>query len=934
MRNMDPLRIIPLLLTTVLSLHGSSQPGTLDPTFGTGGQVLTDIGNGNDYFRAIVVQPDGRIVSAGGTEYLASMWGCFALMRHNTDGTLDDDFGGDGIVSTNINAGDAAWSTYVGNNSAVTDLALLPDGRLLAVGRSFTVISGSGWNRLAMARYMADGSPDPSLNTNGWMVELGLGCVDAFVAVMDDGRYVVAAAHGFGDFNVLRYNPDGTRDTSFGGDGHITHQVGTGGNQVRGVGVMADGRIIVGGSYFNSVDNDEYLVRFDPDGSVDSTYNGTGVVTSAPGIYNDDLNDMIVHDDGSVVIAGTTMPPGGVTQWLLQRFLPDGSPDPTFAGTGTLIHPVAPDGGDLRSIAERSDGEFLVTGSRYIAGSSEALSAAFTTQGALITAYGVAGYCAFPVTPHVLYPNSIALGANDQAAVVGRISIDGGNVVFDAGVVSITPTGTLETLFNGTGTVMQDLGIGGDIGMATAMQPDGKLVTASRTQWGGMLSMAVSRYGTDGTPDATFGNGGSSIVSMDSPLCIAVQPDGKILVGVDYAFALYRLNTDGSLDLTFNGIGWAAIYDFLGSSDQGAVRRIIVQPDGKILAAGFAGVFPQINKAFALARFNPDGSLDTGFGGDGKVVTDLAFSNWEEIDDMALMPDGRIVVTGYAITAEGFVAARYEPDGDPDPTFGGGDGVINHLIGPGYWGRSKRLALRTDGRILLAGYSQLDADPLDFDIVLMQLLTNGTLDAGFGTGGKVIMDIGASMQEITGLALQSDGKALAAGYANFGSTDDFLLLRYDITGQLDASFGTAGMVTTDFGPFADHGHGLLIQPDGKAVVTGFAVTSSDIDVALARYELGTINGIPEPGTVEMNVHVWPSPLTPSSVASFTLAEPATVSARLFDAQGRLALVLMTDRTLAAGAHRIALDGAQRLSHGIYTLILRSTIGFAEVNVVR
>jgi len=925
---------IMLLPASILWAAAHAQPGALDPTFGSGGKVLTDIGYGNVRFDPVVVQPDGRIVSAGGTEYLYSIWGCFTLMRHNIDGTLDSGFGNGGIVSTNLNAGDPGWNSYVGNNSKVTDLALLPDGRLLAVGRSFTVVSGSGWNRLAMARYLTDGSLDPSFGTNGWLVDLGLNCLDAYVALMDDGRFVVAAAHGSGEFHVLRYNADGTPDASFDGDGHITHQVGTGGNTVCGTGILADGRIVVGGSVYNGTDDDAYLVRFDADGAVDSTYNGTGVITSAPGIYEDLLNDMIVHDDGTVIAVGSTVLTTWVTQWFLQRYLPDGTPDPGFGTGGTVIHEIGPDGGDLQAVAERSDGEIIVTGSRVVVGggSSEQLSAAFTAQGVLDIAYGAGGYCVFNFAPDVLYPGGIALGVNDQAAVAGSVSIDGMNWIYEAGVVSISSNGTLDPVFNGTGFTVQNSGIGGDLGHAVARQPDGKLLVASETQMDGATHAVVTRYLSDGSIDPSFGTNGSAQLPSNRPLCIAVQPDGKILIGIDYMFTIYRLNGDGTIDLGFNGLGFVTIMDFLGSNNIGAVRGIAVQPDGKVVAAGFAGIVG-IDKSFALARFNPDGSLDPGFGGDGKVVTDLMFASWEEIDDMALMPDGRIVVTGYAQTAVGFVVVRYEPDGDPDPTFGGGDGIINHSV-TGYNSRSKSIALRTDGRILLAGYTQEDLDPSNFDIALMQLLANGSLDASFGTGGHVIMDIGATMQEITGLVLQADGKALVAGYAIFGGNDDFVLLRYGIDGQLDNSFGTGGVVTTDFGPYAERGHDLLIQPDGKAVVVGFAVTQSDLDIALARYDLGTIIGVPDLPAPAPDLQVWPSPLAPSSVASYTLGMPASVNMGLFDAQGRLALELLSSERMPMGTHRISLAGAQRLSPGPYTLVLRTAEGAAKVMLVR
>ena len=923
---MNTLRCTLLISVMGYSLFLFAQPGSLDPTFGTGGRVLSNLGHGNERMNAVVVQPDGKVVSGGHANYLYSFTGAFLLTRYTSDGILDTDFGSDGIVSTAINAGDIGWDVSNGSDSEISDLVLLPDGRILAVGRSFTFINSSGLNRLALAMYNADGSLDTGFGNNGWVVDLDVYSVNAYADVLDDGRIVVACS-GYGPCNVLRYLANGDRDTSFDGDGLLPVQVNAYPHEVRGMAVLPDGRIVVGGYVYNGTDEDIFLVRLNSDGTPDLTFNGTGSLLSAPGIAADHLNDMVVEEDGTVTLAGSTVLGEWITNFLVQRFLPDGTPDASFGIDGTTTLDPGQWGGQLAAIDRMSDGSYVVAGS-----AEGTVAAHLSASGQWDNGFGTAGLCAINVSPHRLDATDIAVDQQDRAMVVGGVSLNSGNIDFDAGVACVTGAGVLDVTFSVDGTDVMDPNIGGDLGMAIAQQPDGKLVVAAESQQGSSTAMVVARYLTDGTPDPTFGTNGHVVAAFDKPLCIAIQPDGKILVGVDYAFAVYRLNSDGTPDLSFNGSGVVAIYDFLSNSDQGAVRGIAVQPDGRIVAVGFAGIWPSIDKAIAVARFLPSGALDTSFDGDGKQVTNVDPSRWEEGFGVALQADGRILAYGYTETFPGCTLVRYLPDGTPDNSFGG-DGIATVFL-LNWYSHPNSMVVRPDGRILVASTVVDDnGTTYDYEVALVQVMPDGTPDNSFGTAGVLITDLGGYSEEAFGVVLQPDGKFLVGGYTNNGVDDDFMLLRYTAAGVLDATFGSSGIVTTAFGPSTDRAQALLLQSDGKAVLAGFAVTTSDIDVALARYDVGVNTGIEDLAPDPMEMRVLPSPLSDRSQVVFTLHRASAVSAELVDAQGRVVLPLLRSTELSSGPHSVPLAAAQALAAGWYTVIMHTDEGTRTVRVV-
>ena len=232
---------------------------------------------------------------------------------------------------------------------------------------------------------------------------------------------------------------------------------------------------------------------------------------------------------------------------------------------------------------------------------------------------------------------------------------------------------------------------------------------------------------------------------------------------------------------------------------------VAIQSDGKIVVGGFAG------SDFAVVRYNPDGTLDTGFGTNGIVITSISAGS-DQANDVVIQPDGKIVLAG---TSSGsFALVRYNSNGTLDSSFGSG-GIVTSTIGSGS-ATGTAMALQTDGKIVVAGYSYAGSYR---DFAVARYNSNGTLDtANFGSpNGWVVTSLSSDHEMANAVAIQSDGRIIAGGYVKSGSNEDFALIRYNTNGSLDtANFGSPnGWVTTYFAGAVDEVQDLAIQSDGR-----------------------------------------------------------------------------------------------------------------------
>jgi uncharacterized delta-60 repeat protein len=276
-----------------------------------------------------------------------------------------------------------------------------------------------------------------------------------------------------------------------------------------------------------------------------------------------------------------------------------------------------------------------------------------------------------------------------------------------------------------------------------------------------------------------------------------------------------------NLDFTF-GNGGKVVTDFTGGFD--VANAMLIQADGKIIAAGSVANTNTNGTDYGLARFKIDGSLDSSFGVNGRVITDIGGLG-DTISAIALQPDGKIVAAGFSFTENifDFSLARYNSNGTLDTSFGNGGKVITDFRNND--DEAFAIVIQSDGKIVVAGFSA-DSN-FDLDFALARYNANGSLDNSFGTGGKVITDFSGSDDQAFAMVLQTDGKLVIGGGAINPQTSEseFALARYDATGALDNSFGNGGKTATAFDE-ASLLSSLALLPDGKFIAAGEALAET------------------------------------------------------------------------------------------------------------
>lgn len=390
--------------------------------------------------------------------------------------------------------------------------------------------------------------------------------------------------------------------------------------------------------------------------------------------------------------------------------------------------------------------------------------------------------------------------------------------------------GDLDRSFGRRGKVTTDLTPRDDQVRGMVLQPNGKIVVAGSA---GFRRFALARYRKGGRLDRSFGDGGTVITRFGAGLTVAygvaLQQDGKIVAAgiADHgnAFAVARYQRDGALDSSFGGDGRVTTAI---TGDHDLAFAVAIQPDGKIVLAGTANF-----TRFALARYEPDGSLDPSFGEGGIVLTDITFGD-DIAFAVAIQPDGKILAAGRGAGRRGRLAlARYAEDGSLDPSFGRGGKVLTNLTPRP--DAAHDLAIQPNGRILAVGA----AGARRSRFAMVRYARDGSLDGSFGDGGKVRTRFTRGPDIAFGVALQPDRRIVVAGHA--GGTRSarrdhrFVVARYRPNGGPDRSFGNRGRRLVAFTTGDDWAADVAVQPDGSIVAAGRSNRGRG-SFALARLE--------------------------------------------------------------------------------------------------
>ena len=628
--------------------------GSLDQAFNS------KSGTAGGAINAIALQSTGKIIIVGAfTSFGGQPVGFIA--RLNTDGSLDTGFNSGGVLSGS------------GASTTINEVSVLPDDRIYISG-AFTTYNGVA--ALRLARLNANGGLDTT-----FAVGTGPSSAATVIEQQPDGRILIAG--GFTNYNgntsaarFARVNSDGTLDTTF-----VT---GTGPNSApRTIDVLPDSKILIAGNFasYNGTTKNA-VVRVNADGSLDNTYNVPGATAN--------VGYMARQADDKLIVAGTFTAIAGSPRPGVARLNADGTLDNSF-DPGTGINTAA-----VNSIAIQADGKAILAGAfTSYNGTSRQSMVRVNTDGSLDTSMNsqlTALGSLFAIARHT----------DGKLYIGGTLtSVDG---TARANFARLNANGTHDLTFNpGTGpnAPIQTIGV----------QADGKaIISGNFTNYNGAPINRIARINVDGSLDTSF-NVGTGLPDPGAQT-IAVQPDGKILLGgffTTYNSAtnnrIVRLNTDGSLDASF----------VTATGPNNMIFKIVVQADGKIVIGGdFATVHGAAKRG--VARLNADGTNDATFDQNG---TGLA----GRVTDLVVHNDGKIVAVGGFTTVNGTSrvrVARLNANGSLDTSFDPGVGFPTEL---------QAIVLTPEGKYIVAGnFTTAQGLPRN---KIARIRSNGTLDAKF-----------------------------------------------------------------------------------------------------------------------------------------------------------------------------------------------------------
>jgi uncharacterized delta-60 repeat protein len=359
-------------------------------------------------------------------------------------------------------------------------------------------------------------------------------------------------------------------------------------------------------------------------------------------------------------------------------------------------------------------------------------------------------------------------------------------------------------------------------------------------------SWSFTTIPASGALDASFGTGGRVRAALsfsdDIANAAAVQQDGKIITaGLSTAvtgtmfFTIARFQPNGALDTTFGfrQNGWTD--DIVGTA-----RALELQPDGKIVAAGDTGALLLSNSDFLIARYNTNGTLDTTFGSqsNGSVTMGMGYDH-DVVRSLAIQADGKIIVAGDGLNSGSSnyvsIIARFNADGTPDTSFADGGKRIMDTIGTA--SQALVVKVQSDGMIVVGGEFRDGSGPASF--YLARYDSNGAPDISFNSG--IVTASPGADPGLADIAILPNGKIIVAGTTNSNTNADLFLMRYNADGTLDTTFGSTGtVITNDVMNGRETASGLAVQTDGKIVVSATFQPSTGtiltIDFAVFRYD--------------------------------------------------------------------------------------------------
>ncbi len=490
--------------------------------------------------------------------------------------------------------------------------------------------------------------------------------------------------------------------------------------------------------------------------------------------------------------------------------------------------------------------------------------------------------------------------------------------------------GNLDPSFSGDGKLLTPIGGGTNVAYGITVQSNNRIIAVGQTRSGGNDNFAVVRYLEDGTTDTGFGGDGIVEIDIDGgndeARDVLVLGNGNVLVAGTAV-------TGGGMDFAFalldpegklvTSFGEGGKLTINFNNTNDVLSRITLHGD-RIYAVG-SSISNDVEQ-YAIAAIKADGTMENAFSGDGKLVFDVD-AGQDVATAIAIQSDDKLLVAGYTGIGfeKEFCVVRFKSDGSLDNTFSA-DGIAIPDVGM-IDDRAYGIAIQDDQKIVVAGSSYGETG---YDFAVVRLLPDGSIDIDFGDDGYTVETIGPFFDDARDMVLQPDGKILVTGYAAQAASDaDFGLARFTRDGVLDNTFSGDGKVITIIGSgeSEDEAHAIALQPDGKIVVAGEAENSSgNLDFALARYISGIVTAIDQDGIVLEQLKLFPVPAHSTLNASFSLNRERVLEFSITDIAGRILANVQDKKSFSAGHHTLSFNLPASISPATYFLYVKDEEG--------
>lgn len=884
---------------------------------------------------------------------------CFSVNSQVT--YLDSSFNSIGLLSVNPEGGEDIPATTL----------IRANGKSLVIGRSYFAsrIPPETRVRVSVAQFDIDGKPDHSFGQEG-VVILDKVADGVSATLQPDGKLVILGGYLENEGNnthfLVRLKEDGTLDTDFGEMGVTSHPDTMLQTIATGVLVQPDGSIVVGG-FTEAAISQMFLMKFTPDGLVDSSFGTNGVIFSD---VMRGLGGFAVSQEGWIFAGGWN----NNYEPLLMRYLPNGELDVTF-GTGGAVK--IPGNGFVGQVIVQPDGKIIVAGSGsnyfifrlmpdgaydpdfddFITPNGYSLmGVALQADGSIFGImlreyfdvitfrYLPSGQFDYSQITELDFPigSGFILQSDGKILLVPYYSDEFG--FSDFSLVRLAESLELDLSYGQNGFAAQNIGT--NYSEISSVMVDDQ----DRILFGG--SAAYTQYYTDppnvesagfvgrvqanGVPDSSFWHSGlkglpNASIHMN---LFARQSDGKIIIAgstSEYGnlIVVNRILQNGAFDPEFGdpfgnpGSSYCELSSFGITETQ--ARAVAVGPDKDILVMSRVVDQNQLQK-IAIVRFDSTGTLDASFGISGVVLSSGNIIPGDfELRAGLVQPDGKILLGGTYGVIPNIFLLRFLPDGTLDNTFSSDGRVFKPFSGTFY--HLNGLALALDGSILITGSQGVLSNS---NIIVGRLNPDGSQDITFNEDGLIVVNIGA-VEYGSAVAVQGDAKIVVAG-TRAGSVspedNDPVFIRLLPDGHLDTSFAGLGYVVTDLP--GDNGiKAIAVQPNGNYIAAGY----SNNDYLLVRY-LSKLNvGLIDPSSTLVEMLVYPNPIKAFVTVSYTLQNPSNVSIELLDIQGKHRHSFLLQEKRQVGEQTELINIPSTLSPGVYLLRIQTEYGSKTVRVL-